>query len=110
MNKNLDLVFTVLTIEPFHSLYGTLLFIQCRSAKALDLSFLFLIAMLLDVVETSIFNFATKQYPEHVSSGVVRMASIANELKWVACGSGMVSLVALFVYNSLGKRVKSHKQ
>lgn len=41
----------------------------------------------------------------HVSSGV---ASIANEVKWVSVGCGFISVLCLFVYNSL-QRAKSHQ-
>jgi hypothetical protein len=67
--------------------------------------------MLLDIVETYIFNFATKQYPDHASSGVVHVASMQISYSGLHLASvHTVSLVALFVYNSLGEGAKSHKQ
>ena len=66
--------------------------------------------MLCDIIETGIFNYATKQFPTHISSTIVRVASIANEIKWVSFGFGMVSLVGLFVYNSLRRRNRLHKE
>ncbi|KAL7494394.1 hypothetical protein ACHAWT_007020 [Skeletonema menzelii] len=89
--------------------YGALLLIQCRSAQASDISWLFLIAMVCDIIETGTFNYAANQFPEHISSTIVRLASIANELKWVSFGFGAIGLVGLFVHNSL-KNAKAHQQ
>jgi hypothetical protein len=66
--------------------------------------------MLLDVIETGIFNYATRQFPQHVTSTMIRVASIANQAKWVSCGFGTISLLGLFVYNSVKRRAKSHEQ
>ena len=66
--------------------------------------------MLLDLVETGIFNYATRQFPERVSSTMVGVASIVNEVKWISVGCGFISLLGLFVHNSLNKRAKSHQQ
>ena len=93
-----------------HSFYGALLLIQCRSAQASNISWLFFAAMVLDIIETGIFNYATRRFPEHVSSTMVRVASIANEVKWVSFGFGTISLVTLFVHNSVKQRAKSHQQ
>ena len=92
-----------------YSFYGALLLIQCRSAQASDISWLFFIAMLCDIIETGTFNFAANRFPLHVDSTIVRVASIANELKWVTFGSGFIAFAGLLVYNSL-TRVKAHKQ
>ena len=67
--------------------------------------------MLFDIIETVIFNYATKQFPNRISSTIVRVASIANEMKWVCFGFGTIILVGLFVYNSLKRaKSKSHQQ
>ncbi len=92
-----------------HSFYGALLLIQCRSAHASDISWLFLIAMIGDLIETGTFNYAANQFPLHTGSTIVRVASIANELKWISFGIGLIGLAGLFMHNSL-RRAKAHQK
>ena len=69
--------------------------------------------MILDLIETTIFNHATNEFPNRVSSTMIQVASVANQMKWISAGFGMISLLSLFVYNSMlaMKRVKkSHQQ
>lgn len=99
----------ILSLISLHSFYGALLLIQCRSAQASNISWVFMAAMLCDIIETGTFNYATKQFPTHISSTFIRVASIANEIKWLSFGVGMVSLVGLFVYNSR-RRDRLHQE
>ena len=94
----------------FRSFYGALLLIQCRSAQVPNISWLFFAGWLLDIIETGLFNYATRQFPERVGSTLIGVASIANEVKWISVGCGFISVLGLFVYNSLIKRAKSHQQ
>jgi len=64
--------------------------------------------MIGDIIETGTFNFAANQFPLHIGSTIVRVASIANELKWVSFGFGLICLAGLFMHNSL-RRAKAHQ-
>lgn len=102
-------IFNYLTIaSSFHSFYGALLLIQCRSAHTSDLSWLFIIAMLCDIIETGTFYYAANRFPDHISSTIIRAASIANEMKWITFGGGFIGVVGLLLRNSFSS--KAHKQ
>ena len=95
-----------------HSFCGALLFIQCRTANTHDVSWIFFITMLCDIVESGSFNYALNQYPEHLSSKIMTAASIANQMKWISFGIGGVILVGLLMNNHiLGRsKAKAHQK
>mmetsp|Transcript_7599 Transcript_7599/g.16556 ORF Transcript_7599/g.16556 Transcript_7599/m.16556 type:complete len:182 (-) Transcript_7599:122-667(-) len=91
-------------------LLGAMLLLQCRSAGiSLNISWLFPVAMFFDIIESSIFGYATRQFPEHLSNMLINVASIANQIKWASFLFGLVALVGLFANNSM-RRTKSHHQ
>ena len=56
--------------------------------------------MAFDIVETGSNYFLTVQFPKKVEV-VVILSSIANQIKWVLFGIGIVQLVALLIHRNL---------
>lgn len=90
-------------------LLGTFLYTQLTAAGMSPLAAMIMpAAMLGDLIETYIVVHGCKNYPNEIlPTEYVEMASLGNQLKWVAYASGLVLLSGLFVYNRF--RVKKLK-
>ena len=52
-----------------------------------------------DIIESFIFGYATRQFPNRLDAAVLTIASIANQGKWISLLLGLVMLVVLYVRN-----------
>ena len=84
-------------------LLGALLICQCRSAVSIELSWISPTIMGFDIIESSIFGYATNSFPTHINPLLISIASIANQLKWVSFALAVLLLVGLFVRSMILK-------
>ena len=85
-------------------LLGALLICQCRSAGvSKELSWISPTIMGFDVIESSIFGYATTTFPTRINPLIISIASIANQLKWITFAAALLLLVGLFVRSMILK-------
>jgi len=85
-------------------LLGALLICQCRSANvSIELSWISPTIMGFDIIESSIFGYATNSFPTHINPLLISIASIANQLKWISFALAVLMLVGLFVRSMILK-------
>jgi len=85
-------------------LLGALLICQCRSAGvSIELSWISPTIMGFDIIESSIFGYASATFPTHINPLLISIASIANQLKWVTFVTALLLLVGLFVRSMILK-------
>ena len=89
-------------MESYTILLGSVLLKECESAKRKsEVALVFPLAMMFDLVETLANGYATTQFPDRIDARVVEVSSIANQLKWVSFGVGLLMLSLLFFHNHI---------
>lgn len=96
-------------IPAYTILLGSLLVQQCQVAKmSTSVAWIVPWIMLCDIVESALFGYITRQYPQQVDPAVVMTASLANQLKWISFLIVCTTFIALFARRLRRSKEKPH--
>lgn len=100
-----------ITYMPSYTLLlWVLLFRQCRNAGiSASTSWISLVVVMCDIIESVLFGYATRLFPNRLDSSLLMIASMANQGKWISLLLGMFTLVALSGRNNFVGGAKSHQ-
>ena len=108
----INLLDFIIYIPSYTLLLWALLFRQCRYA-GISTSILpwicCMVVVVCDVIESLLFGYATRQFPNRLDSYLLLITSIANQGKWISLLLGLLTLVALSVRNNFVGGGKSHQ-
>ena len=81
-------------------LLGSLLYEEIKHTEHRnEIAYVFPVTMLFDVVETAANGYTAYHFPDPVDSYIVDISSLANQMKWLALGSGLFALSLIFLQN-----------
>jgi len=88
-------------MESYTLLLGALLYQNAQQAGWNPaIAWIIPIGMMFDVVETSIAAYGCQAYPDVLVTINIVFSSMANQLKWLSIGTGLMLLSVLFLYNT----------
>lgn len=101
---NINTLDFVIYMPSYALLLRTLILRQCRWQAGISKTSSWIsngvgIVVCFDVVESLIFGYATRQFPNRLDSSLLMIASIANQGKWMSLLLGMITLAVLCVRN-----------
>ena len=97
---NINTLDFLIYMPSYAILLRTLLLRQCRWAGvSTKISWICIVVLMSDIIESFIFRYATRQFPNRLDSNLLLVASIANQGKWVSLLLGTLTLAALGVRN-----------
>jgi hypothetical protein len=90
---------------------GLLVKVARRASVSEQVALLAPLLMMLDVVETVIPAYGCFLYPEErLSTELIQVSSLANQLKWVIFGCSLILLVVLFAMSKMKPATHANKK